>query len=113
MAIFQDTTYTVSFQITGGVPAVPVNITGWSLTAAFRQRVTDPDPPIFTLTLGDGFTITDAVNGKFTMVISTARTKLLPLGRIVFDIMRSDVVGAPVRLCGGSGKVKEAVTRLP
>lgn len=110
MAIYQDTFYAAAFQVVAN--GVPVNITGWQLTAEFRVHTRDPDPPLLTLTTANnGFTITDAANGKFQMQMQQEQTAELPLGHVVFDIMRTDT-GAPNRLCGGRTKVKQAVTRL-
>jgi hypothetical protein len=111
MAIYQDTYYLAPFAVTAS--GSPANITGWTLSAEFRVNVSDADPPLLTLTTENGgFVITDPANGKFQMQLTKAQTSLLPVGRVVFDIMRTDPVASPQRLCGCRAKVKQAVTRL-
>jgi hypothetical protein len=110
MAIYQDTYYTLVFLFEDSA-GVPTDITGWEFTAAFRQHTPDDDPPIFTLTDGDGIDVVDGPNGRLGMTISEARTILLPLGKVVTDFIRTDT-GNNVRYFGATFKVKQPVTRL-
>jgi len=112
MAIYQGTYYSTVFLFSDSV-GDPVDITGWEFEADFRHFTPDPDPEIFTLTMGDGIDIIDGPAGRLGMTISPVRTALLPLGKVVTDFMRIDVVGAqPIRFFGAKFKVRQPVTRF-
>lgn len=90
---------------------VPINISGWTFRAQFRAQVTDTAVLLELTTANTGFAITDAVNGKVEMRITSAQLNAMPVAVAVFDVMRTDASPGPLRLFGGKLKVKQPVTR--
>jgi ABC-type sulfate transport system permease subunit len=72
------------------VPAT--TIAGWAIT--FTLKVRDRSgAALITRTVGSGITITDAVNGVFTVLLTAANTTLTP-GVYSYDIRRTDAGSA-------------------
>jgi hypothetical protein len=113
VAIYQDTYYAQGFVLQDKTGA-PINITSFVWTAAFRVNASDADPPLLTLSTGNGGIITtDGPNGKLQVAMTAVQTKTLPLGTIHADFMRTDQVGvSPQRYFGATFKVRQPVTRL-
>ena len=114
MAIYQDTFYTQNF-ILQSTSGAAINIAGSTWTAAFRVNVSDPDPPLLTLTsAGSGIILPNGgTDGKLQIVLTQLQTSALPVGTLHSDFMRTDIPGAtPQRYFGATFKVKQAVTRL-
>lgn len=112
MAIYQGTYYSQPFAVTDINTGLPVSISGWTFSADFRVNLTDANPPLLALTSGaGGFTITDAANGKFTLNIAATQTAALPVGHLLFDVLRTDASPGPLYMFGAKCLVKEPVTR--
>ncbi len=110
MAAYQGTYYTAQFQL-ANTDGTFVNISGWAFKAEFRVQLSDVDP-LLTLTTGNtGFSIISASTGLFQMVLTAVQTLALPVGGLVFDVLRTDASPGPVYLFGGVIRVKEPVTR--
>jgi hypothetical protein len=110
MAIYQSAAYTAQFTI-NDQDGNPVNITGWLFHSMFRAEL-DDDPPLLDLSSANGgWVMLDPVNGRVQMQITKVQAATLPLGRVIFDVMRTDPALSPVYLFSGRVKVKEAVTR--
>lgn len=109
MAIYQSTAFNVIFTIKQNSTAV--DITGWTFEADFRTSA-DSSTTLLTLTTANtGFTITSAGSGLVRMTLTAVQTAMLPVGKVVFDVMRTDISPGPERLFGASTKVKLPVTR--
>lgn len=112
MAIYQGTYYAQQFVVTDATTGLAVNIAGYTFSADFRVHATDANPPLLALTsAGGGFSITDASNGKFQILMTSVQTLALPVGILVFDVLRTDPVAGSVFLFGGNVTVKQPVTR--
>lgn len=109
MAIYQGAAFTVTFALSQN--GTPIDISGWTFESDFRDNVRDTDELVTLTTANGGWSIADAANGLVSMILLESQTEDFPLGRVVFDVMRTDVSPGPVRLFGGSIKVKQPVTR--
>ncbi|HLL28968.1 MAG TPA: hypothetical protein VKT73_15130 [Xanthobacteraceae bacterium] len=108
-AAFQGSYFSAEFTITDGTN--PIDITGWTFDAQFRARVTDDQILLELTTANTGFQMIDAPNGRFRIQMTEEQTENLPEGKLVFDIMRTDLSPGPRWLCSGKLKVKKPVTR--
>lgn len=111
MSVYQGTFYARVIQFTDSSDNTAVDITGWTFRAMFRDAVSDADD-LFELTTGNGgFTITDATGGQVRMSLSPEQTLLLPVGKVHFDVLRTDGSNGDTYLFGGTIRVRQPVTR--
>jgi hypothetical protein len=109
MPVHQGTYYAVGFTFKDADDAV-IDITGWEFEADFKENRADETALVNLTTANGGFLVTDATGGRMEMRLTAVQTALLTVGRIVFDVVRTDPANAPVYLFGGSFKVKRPVT---
>jgi len=96
----------------------PINLTGSVFRLQIRKRETDHQAMVYVqsspdggVTPDDGITITDAVNGKFQIVIGRNRLVDLAPGDYVIDLIREMTNGFDERLFEGTATVVEGTTR--
>lgn len=111
MPAFQSDYYVRGFVLKDSNTAAPVDITGWALQAQVRENLDDVTALLDLTTANGGLAITSGVGGRFEIRITAVQTALLPVGRVVFDVRRTDITPGPLWLFGGSFKVKQPVTR--
>ena len=109
MAIYQGTYFTQLFVVK--TKDGPVDISGWEFEAQFRKRVDDADSLLDLTTAGGAFSLTDAVNGELQLAITEDLTATLPLGRVVFDVLRTDASPGPRFVFRAAALVKQSATR--
>jgi hypothetical protein len=102
--IYQGTAHTIGFVFTGQ------NITGWQFQASFKESRNDTTALVTLSTGNGGFVVTDGAAGRVEMRLTPTQTELLPVGRVVYDVLRTDLANGPVYYFGGDLKVKQAVT---
>lgn len=88
----------------------PVDITGWTFEADIRATL-EGEALITLTTANGGFAITDAANGLFEMRVLAELNADIPVGVVVFDVLRTDADPGPRWLFGGKIRVREPVTR--
>jgi hypothetical protein len=116
MTVFQSGYYSKGFTFTQASNGAALNITGWTFHAQFRTSLTDPTVQLDLTTANGGFAVTDGVNGRVELRITKTQAALLPKGKLVFDVFRTDAGAAPngtdpVFQFSGSLQVGQAVTR--
>lgn len=92
----------------------PVDLTGYTLRCQGRQRVDDPDPPLFDLsTANGGIVVIDAADGQFEMVLThQAAARLGEVTRIQADILAIDTAsGEPEVIAEGVVRINKGSTR--
>lgn len=105
MAIYQGAIYTKVFQLPG-----VGDITGWEFKSQFRTRL--DGEVLLELTTGNGgWTVIDGPNAYIKMSILADQSEDLPVGKIIFDVERTDIDPGPVWLFSGKVPVKQPVTR--
>ena len=128
---YQDTQFTATFQFlnaipnapVGASPGPPIDLTNATFVAAIATTNPDGSPGTVLLQLSTngglmGLTVVNAQQGLLQMTITKAQTKTLPLGTLVFDVMRTDQIdpvsglAEPQRYTGGFLYVKKPVTVL-
>ncbi len=109
-AIYQGAYFTQTFIIKSKEVNVPTDITNWSFRMHLRDSKDDVEPLLELTTENGGIIILDGVAGSFYMVVTAIQTPGLPLGTLVFDVLRTNAPG-PVWLFGGRVKVRKPVTR--
>jgi hypothetical protein len=108
LAVFQGTVHTINFLFKSD--GSPIDVTGWEFSAKLKANRASTTALVTLTSAGGGFVIADATAGRVSMVLSAVNTALLPAGRIVFDVLRTDGTNSPVYLAGGSFQVKTSVT---
>jgi hypothetical protein len=109
MAAYQGTYYTKTFAFKDS-DGVAVDITGWEFSADLRDRL-DTEELLTLTTANGGFAVTDGAAGLMVMSITADLTADLPVGTLVFDVLRTDISPGPVWLFAGKFKVRQPVTR--
>lgn len=106
---------TFTFDATVILDGNPVDITGWSLVMTAKWDIRDPDSAaVFQRTIGNGITVTSAVDGEFTVTIASSNTSGLPLHRTVlpFDIQATDGSGNKYTILYGNLVIDPDVTSV-
>jgi uncharacterized protein YdgA (DUF945 family) len=110
MPAYQGTYYAkqLTFQDSDGNA---VDISGQTFEMDIRDQADDTTALVTLTTENDGLVITDGAAGELEIRITAANTDLLPVGKMVFDILRTDSDPGPTWMVGGSFKVKQPITR--
>jgi hypothetical protein len=74
--------YPLFFDLVDEVTRLPVSLVGYNLVATYRER--GKTALLATTPTGPKLAITDAVNGKFSLVIDGADTRVLPSRDITY-----------------------------
>jgi hypothetical protein len=113
MSIYRGAAWSQGFVLKYKSSGLPINISAWTFRAEFQVKASDAVALVQLTTSNGGITITDGANGKFTMSMTgggvAGQTDGLPLGRIVFDVVRTDTEPSPgpTYLFGGTVRVKD------
>lgn len=90
--------------------STPVNLTGMSIRAMFREEMDSPSPFLTLTTENGGAVISDALLGKFKLLVPAATSSaIIPISG-VWDVELVSGVTV-VRLLEGKVKLKPEVTR--
>lgn len=109
MPLYQGTYFSKNFTLKGS-DGDPLDMTGWTFRAHVRDR-TDDELLLELSTENTGMVLLDGPNGRLTMVMTPEQTLSLPVGTMVFDVLRTDPATGAQWLFGGRFKVKQPVTR--
>lgn len=110
MAAYQGTYYAPQFQLQN-TDGTNVDITGWQFEAEFRVQLSDALPLLTLTTANTGFSIISASTGILQMAFTAVQTLALPVGALIFDVLRTDASPGPLYLFGGRMHVRQPVTR--
>jgi hypothetical protein len=110
MAAYQGTYYTKTFVFKDADTLVPLDISTWEFSAMLRDR-NDTAELLELTTANGGWAVTDGPNGEVEMRITADQTAELPVAKLVFDVLRTEVTPGPVWLFAGRFSVKRPVTR--
>jgi len=110
MPAYQGTYYEKSFTIKDRSTGTAINITDWEFEAHVKDNRNDDDALVTLTSANGGFQLIDGANGRVKLVMTEEQTALLPVGKMVFDVVRTAPEPAPLWLFGGSFKVKRPVT---
>lgn len=111
MPVYQGTYYTKTLLFTDADTGAAIDISGRTYEMDIRDAVTDTDPELTLTTANGGLTVTNGAGGALQIAITAVQSAALPLGKMVFDILRTDSSPGPTWVCSGSFKVKQPVTR--
>lgn len=113
LTIYKGSTFSRQVQWKTGTPALPVNITGCTLRMQIRGKITDASVILSLTTENGGIVITDAVNGKFSVVIEASASTAVAATSGVYDleIVMPDTTTV-YRLMEGSVTLVPEVTRV-
>lgn len=89
----------------------PLNITGWALHMQVRVTKNDAAALLDLTSDNEGVVVTDGSSGQMQIRLTADDTALLPVGKVVFDVLRTDADPGPVWLFGGYLPVRKPVTR--
>lgn len=110
LLIPQGATYVHTFYYVGVDEVTPVPITGYSAQIQIRATI-DSSTILYDSDTGGDFTITDDVNGEFTLEIPAATTEAWTFTEAVYDIELTTGASKKIRYLKGSVEVDPEVTR--
>lgn len=110
MPVYRGTYYVKQFTFTDATTEDPIDISNWEFSSDLRDR-NDTEELLNLTTANGGWAVTDGPNGVCEMRITADLTAELPVAKLVFDVLRTDVSPGPVWLFAGRFSVKEPVTR--
>lgn len=111
MPAYQGTYYARGLIFIDADTELPVDISGQTFEADVRDEIADTTTLLTLNTDNGGLVVTDGAAGRLEIRITAEQTEELPVGRMVFDILRTDASPGPIWMVGGSFKVKQPVTR--
>ena len=112
LIIYQGSTFIKGFSWQTGDPAQPVNLTGYTARMQIRTKVTDIDVLLELTTENDRIIITDPINGKFELYISSNDTTNLQFKSAVYDLELISPSGiVTTRILEGNVTLSFEVTR--
>jgi hypothetical protein len=83
----------------------PINLGGYSASSMMRKSYYSTTAYLINST------ITNAVSGEITLSISSANTTILPVGRMVYDLIINDGANNITRVIEGIATILPSVTR--
>ncbi len=86
----------------------PINLTGHTIRSSFV--VDYGSSPLITLQVGSGITITNAVNGQFTMTVPRSTTSSWAVGNVLYDVLVIYPDDRADTILDGTLKVVESIT---
>jgi len=98
------------YQTTDAVP-VPINLTGNTMRMGVRHRASDAEEDLLLTTENGGLTITDAVNGRFTLWITNEQLLQLDLTTFDHSLIRIRPDGLRLRVWSGTLTVNAGASR--
>ena len=113
MPCFQGTLYVRTFQLVECSTKEPIDISGWTFRSMLRDDRSDAEPLVTLTTEQGGITVLDGPNGRIQFVLTDDESSLLPVGRVVFDVERTDFNPGtgPIWLFEASFLSKKPITR--
>ncbi len=113
MSIRRGASWTQGFALKSKTTGLPIDISTWTLKSEFQRSVSDTTVYAQLTTENGGILITDGVNGKLSFIINSTTTLGFPLGRVAFDVVRTDTEPdpGPVYVFGGFVFVRNMVSR--
>jgi hypothetical protein len=91
-----------TLQSDGVTPGPPIDLTGNTLRMGIRFNAAEVNEEMLLTTSNGGITVTDPVNGKFTVLITQAQLLQLDLGAYEHSLIRTTSSGAQHRIWSGS-----------
>lgn len=110
MPVFQGTRYTRNFRMTSCSTGLPVDISGWKFRSMIRDNRDDLAPLVELTTDNGGWLVVNAEEGRMQMTLSPMQTSSLPVGRMMMDVERVDLVD-PIWLFEVTFQSKTPITR--
>ena len=111
MPIYQGAAYQLNFTWEDD-DGLPIDVSDWEFAAHIKDARADTTALVSLTTANGGFSVTDGPGGRFQMVLTAEQTESLPVGGMVFDVLRTDADPGPTFLMSGSFRVKLPVTVL-
>lgn len=110
MPAYQGTYYYKQFTFTDAETETPIDVSTWEFESDIRDR-NDTEALLTLTTANGGWVVTDGPNGVVEMRITADQTAELPVAKLVFDVLRTEVTPGPVWLFAAKFTVKQPVTR--
>jgi hypothetical protein len=110
MPAYQGTYYVKQLTFTDSAGDA-VDISSYEFEMDIRDQADDSASLVTLTTANGGLVVTDGPAGELEIRITAVNTLLLPVGKMVFDILRTDSSPGPTWMVGGSFKVKQPITR--
>ena len=111
LTIYQGSTFERSFQWKTSSPPVPVDLTGYKARMQIRENIKSADFIIEMTTENGGIIITNPVEGRIKLYISSDDTTRMNFKSAIYDLELIRPDNSVVRLFGGSVSLSLEVTR--
>lgn len=111
LTIYAGATFRQALTWSSGEPPEPVDLTGWRARMHVRARQPDAEPLLVLTTENARIVFTNAIEGRFALVLSAADTSAIPWKTGVYDLEMVAPDGTVRRLLQGGVTVSPEVTR--
>lgn len=111
MPAYQGITYVRLFTICRCIDNSPIDITGWEFLSQIRDSREDETVLMELSTANGGWTVIDGPNGRLQMSIRP-EMGTLPVGKMVFDVLRTDITSGMYWIFEAVFIVKKPITRV-
>jgi hypothetical protein len=95
----------------GVTPGPPIDLTGNTMRMGIRFNAQDVNEEMLLTTSNGGITITDAPNGKFTVLITQAQLVQMQLGAYEHSLIRTTPSNQQLRVWSGSLVINPGASR--
>lgn len=108
----QGTRYTRNFRLRYCSSGNPIDISAWTFRGMIRDNRDDVTPLAELTTANGGFTVINGLGGQLQFTISPAQSILLPIGRVMMDVLRTDLtLEGPIWVFEATFQVRKPITR--
>ncbi len=112
MPCYQGTYYTKTFLLKNASDATAIDVSGYEFEMHIRDQPEDDAPLLELTTANGGIDVGDNPSaGQVVLALTAAQTASLPVGKMHFDVLRTDQVNGPTYLFGGRFLVRQPITR--
>lgn len=111
IVIYQGSTFQKYFTWKVGDPAMPVNLTGYSIRCQFRSKLSATESLIEFTTTNGKIIITDPLLGNFYLTLTAEETSAIDFKSAVYDVEVVSPSGYVTRLIEGSVSISPEITR--
>ena len=110
LRLYQGATINVLIEWLDGATTQPIDLTGWSAVATFRETVDDANP-LFTLSTADGTIILGGAAGTIHLIAPSPIAAVFDNTKGEWDLMATNADGQTDAILRGVVRFSRSITR--
>lgn len=110
LKLYQNATINVLIEWLDGATTLPIDLTGWSAVATFRETVDDINP-LFTLSSANGTIVLGGVNGTIHLLAPSPAATVFDVTKGEWDLLVTNQDGQTDAVLRGNVRFVRSITR--